>query len=64
MLCQGLSADEGRLTGNSCSNLVASGVLDYPLGRVAGHIEELEIGGAGPYGYNHSWGGWPRRGRA
>jgi aspartate/methionine/tyrosine aminotransferase len=36
---------------NARFNLAASGVLDYPLAELPVHIEDLEIGGTGPYGY-------------
>ena len=32
-------------------NLAVSGVLDYPLAELPMRIEDLEIGGTGPYGY-------------
>jgi aspartate/methionine/tyrosine aminotransferase len=32
-------------------NLAVSGVLDYPLAELPVKIEDLEIGGTGPYGY-------------
>ena len=32
-------------------NLAVSGVLDYPLAELPVHIEDLEIGGSGPYGH-------------
>jgi len=32
-------------------NLAVSGVLDYPLAELPVRIEDLEIGGTGPYGY-------------
>jgi aspartate/methionine/tyrosine aminotransferase len=40
-----------KLHSNARFNLAASGVLDYPLGELPVHIEDLEIGGTGPYGY-------------
>ena len=32
-------------------NLAVSGVLDYPLAELPVRIEDLEIGGSGPYGH-------------
>jgi len=32
-------------------NLAISGILDYPLAELPVRIEDLEIGGTGPYGY-------------
>ncbi len=32
-------------------NLASSGLLDYPLAELPVRIEDLEIGGTGPYGY-------------
>ena len=32
-------------------NLAASGVMDYPLSELPVRIEDIEIGGTGPYGY-------------
>jgi len=40
-----------KLHSNARFNLAASGVLDYPLAELPVHIEDLEIGGTGPYGY-------------
>jgi aspartate/methionine/tyrosine aminotransferase len=40
-----------KLHSNACFNLASSGVLDYPLAELPVHIEDLEIGGTGPYGY-------------
>jgi len=40
-----------KLHSNARFNLAASGVLDYPLMELPVHIEDLEIGGTGPYGY-------------
>jgi aspartate/methionine/tyrosine aminotransferase len=40
-----------KLHSNARFNLVASGVLDFPLAELPVHIEDLEIGGTGPYGY-------------
>lgn len=40
-----------KLHSNARFNLAASGVMDYPLGDLPVHIEDLEIGGTGPYGY-------------
>lgn len=40
-----------KLHSNARFNLAASGVLDYPLAELPVNIEELEIGGTGPYGY-------------
>jgi len=40
-----------KLHSNARFNLAASGVLDYPLAELPVHLEELEIGGTGPYGY-------------
>ncbi len=41
-----------KLHSNARFNLAASGVLDYPLAELPVHIEDLEIGGTGPYGYD------------
>ena len=40
-----------KLHANARFNLADSGVLDYPLAELPVHIEDLEIGGTGPYGY-------------
>src|SRR5580658_5833466 len=40
-----------KLHSNSRFNLAASGVLDYPLAELPARIDDLEIGGTGPYGY-------------
>ena len=40
-----------KLHSNARFNLAASGVLDYPLAELPVHIQDLEIGGTGPYGY-------------
>ncbi len=40
-----------KLHSNARFNLAASGVLDYPLTELPARIEDLEIGGTGPYGY-------------
>jgi aspartate/methionine/tyrosine aminotransferase len=40
-----------KLQSNARFNLAASGVLDYPLAELPVRIEDLEIGGTGPYGY-------------
>jgi len=40
-----------KLHASARFNLAASGVLDYPLVELPVHIDELEIGGTGPYGY-------------
>jgi aspartate/methionine/tyrosine aminotransferase len=40
-----------KLHSNARFNLAASGVLDYPLAELPVRIEDLEIGGTGPYGY-------------
>ncbi|MGA7293490.1 MAG: aminotransferase class I/II-fold pyridoxal phosphate-dependent enzyme [Terriglobales bacterium] len=40
-----------KLHSNARFNLAASGVMDYPLADLPVHIEDLEIGGTGPYGY-------------
>jgi aspartate/methionine/tyrosine aminotransferase len=40
-----------KLQSNARFNLASSGVLDYPLAELPVHIEDLEIGGTGPYGY-------------
>jgi hypothetical protein len=40
-----------KLHSSARFNLAASGVLDYPLAELPVCIEDLEIGGTGPYGY-------------
>src|SRR5271170_3792880 len=40
-----------KLHSNARFNLAASGVLDYPLAELPVRINDLEIGGTGPYGY-------------
>ncbi|MGA6986735.1 MAG: pyridoxal phosphate-dependent aminotransferase, partial [Terriglobales bacterium] len=40
-----------KLHSNARFNLASSGVMDYPLAELPVHIEDLEIGGTGPYGY-------------
>jgi aspartate/methionine/tyrosine aminotransferase len=40
-----------KLHSNARFNLAASGVLDYPLVDLPVRINDLEIGGTGPYGY-------------
>jgi aspartate/methionine/tyrosine aminotransferase len=40
-----------KLHSNARFNLAASGVLDYPLAELPVRIEDLELGGTGPYGY-------------
>jgi aspartate/methionine/tyrosine aminotransferase len=40
-----------KLHANARFNLAASGVLDYPLAALPVRIDDLEIGGTGPYGY-------------
>jgi aspartate/methionine/tyrosine aminotransferase len=40
-----------KLHSNARFNLAPSGVLDYPLAELPVRIEDLEIGGTGPYGY-------------
>jgi len=40
-----------KLHSNARFNLASSGVLDYPLSELPVHIEDLEIGGTGPYGF-------------
>jgi aspartate/methionine/tyrosine aminotransferase len=40
-----------KLHSNARFNLASSGVLDYPLAELPVDIEDLEIGGTGPYGY-------------
>lgn len=40
-----------KLHSNARFNLAISGVSDYPLAELPVQIEDLEIGGTGPYGY-------------
>lgn len=40
-----------KLHSDARFNLAVSGLLDYPLAELPVHIEDLEIGGTGPYGY-------------
>ncbi len=40
-----------KLHSNARFNLAISGVMDYPLAELPVQIEDLEIGGTGPYGY-------------
>lgn len=40
-----------KLHSNAPFNLAASVVLDYPLSELPVRIQDLEIGGTGPYGY-------------
>src|SRR5947209_4399000 len=40
-----------KLRSGASFNLAVSGVVDYPLAELPVHIEDLEIGGAGSYGY-------------
>jgi aspartate/methionine/tyrosine aminotransferase len=40
-----------KLKSNARFNLSSSGVLDYPLADLPVRIEDIEIGGTGPYGY-------------
>ena len=40
-----------KLHSDARFNLASSGVLDYPLAELPVRIEDLEIGGTGPYGY-------------
>jgi aspartate/methionine/tyrosine aminotransferase len=40
-----------KLCSQARYNLAVSGVLDYPLVELPVRIEDLEIGGTGPYGY-------------
>ncbi len=40
-----------KLCSQARFNLAVSGVLDFPLGELPVRIEDLEIGGTGPYGY-------------
>ena len=51
-----------KLHSNARFNLAASGVLDYPLAELPVHIEDLEIGGTGPYGYQPADGAVGREG--
>ncbi|MGA9472540.1 MAG: aminotransferase class I/II-fold pyridoxal phosphate-dependent enzyme [Terriglobales bacterium] len=40
-----------KLHSNARFNLSSSGVLDYPLAELPVQIDDLEIGGTGPYGF-------------
>src|SRR5215469_9212384 len=40
-----------KLSSSARFNLAVSGVLDYPISELPVRIEDLEIGGTGPYGY-------------
>lgn len=40
-----------KLRSNARFNLSSSGVLDYPLAELPVQLEDLEIAGTGPYGY-------------
>ncbi len=40
-----------KLRSTARFNLAVSGVVDYPLAELPVRIEDLEIGGTGPYGY-------------
>jgi aspartate/methionine/tyrosine aminotransferase len=40
-----------KLQSNARFNLASSGVLDFPLAELPVRIEDIEIGGTGPYGY-------------
>src|SRR5271167_555703 len=40
-----------KLHSSARFNLASSGVLDYPLAELPVRVEDLEIGGTGPYGY-------------
>jgi hypothetical protein len=40
-----------KLHSNARFNLASSGVLDYPLAELPVHIEDIEFGGTGPYGF-------------
>ena len=40
-----------KLHSNARFNLASSGILDYPLAQLPMRIEDLEIGGTGPYGF-------------
>src|ERR1700678_1854957 len=40
-----------KLHSNARFNLATSGMLDYPLAELPVAVEDLEIGGTGPYGY-------------
>ncbi len=40
-----------KLHSSARFNLAPSGVMDYPLAELPVRIEDLEIGGTGPYGY-------------
>ena len=44
-------------------NLAVSGMVDYPIAELPVRIEDLEIGGTGPYGYPPLMDGWPARPR-
>ena len=41
-----------KLRSTARFNLAISGVVDYPLAELPVRIEDLEIGGTGPYGYS------------
>jgi aspartate/methionine/tyrosine aminotransferase len=40
-----------KLHSNARFNLAPSGLLDYPLAELPARIEDMEIGGTGPYGH-------------
>ena len=40
-----------KLSSSARFNLAVSGVLDYPISELPVRVEDLEIGGTGPYGY-------------
>src|SRR5277367_3930430 len=40
-----------KLHSNARFNMAVSGMLDYPLAELPVQIEDLEIGGTGPYGH-------------
>ncbi len=40
-----------KLRSNARFSLAASGVMDYPLAELPVRVEDLEMGGTGPYGY-------------
>jgi aspartate/methionine/tyrosine aminotransferase len=40
-----------KLHSDARFNLASSGVLDYPLAELPVRIEDIELGGTGPYGY-------------
>src|SRR5271154_7588547 len=40
-----------KLHSNARFNMAVSGMLDYPLAELPVRIEDLEIGGTGPYGH-------------